>query len=104
MKDDALREEGEVRPNPHHLNKPAARKFRDIVELYMRNRLPRDLHPSFQEIGHTVSTGLRPVLNTSSQTEPKLKTKILQDFDDEGSGHQNEDEPPYVLLLQDHST
>jgi hypothetical protein len=104
MKDGALREEGEVRPIAPHPNKPAASKFRDIVELYMRNRLPRDLHPSFEEIGHTISTGPRPALHASSQTEPKLETKILQDFEDEGSGHQDEEGPPYVLLLQDHST
>lgn len=104
MKDSTLREECEVRPTPPNPNKPAARKFHDIVELYMRNRLPRDLHPSFEEIGHTVSTGPRPALRASSQIEPKLEAKILQDFEDEGSGHQAEEEPPYVLFLQDNST
>lgn len=60
-----------------------ARKFRDIVEMYMRNRLPYDIHPSFQEINRLDSTETRPALPASSQTEPAWKTTTLQDFDDD---------------------
>lgn len=63
---------------------PPRTRLRDVVELYMRNRLPQDLHPSFQAIGDR-SAATRPTLPTSSQTEPNLRALRLHGEDEVGS-------------------
>lgn len=95
--------EDPIIPDAPATSKPAARNFRDIVEGYLSNRLPHDLHPSFKRVGHVVSTEPRPALHASSRTEPTLKTTTVKNFADEGSGDQDEEELPYVLSLEDHA-
>ena len=63
-----------------------ARKFRDLVSSYMQNRIPRDIHPSFQQVGRTVSRDpiSGPALLPASHTEPALSRKSLLENDDDG--------------------
>lgn len=49
----------------HHL--------RDVVESYLKNRMPRDLHPSYEAIDNDVAAQSRPILPPYSRTEPLLK-------------------------------
>lgn len=92
--------EDPIIPDAPATSKPAARNFRDIVEGYLSNRLPHDLHPSFKRVGHVVSTEPRPALHASSRTEPTLKTTTVKNFADEGSGDQDEEELPEELYKE----
>lgn len=58
------------------INPPRVR-LRDVVEMYMKNRLPRDLHPSYQAIDERVAA-TRPTLPASSQTESNFQALHLQ--------------------------
>ena len=65
---------------PRDVTVPRARpvpKLRDVVELYIKNRLPGDIHPSFQHINGLSPESSRPSLPASSQTEPTLITKSV---------------------------
>ena len=55
-----------------------------MVELYIKNRLPSDVHPSFQHINCCSSEQSRPSLPAASQTEPTLTTKSLFASDNDG--------------------
>ena len=54
------------------------RKLRDIVDLYMSSRLPRDIHPSYSEVSQIEAARARPALPAISQTEPALTSIALQ--------------------------
>ena len=77
-------------------------KFRDIVELYMKNRLPTDLHPSFQAIYDGKTTNPRPSLPASSHTEPLLvtATALSQISENDDLDHEQEETFSVYLLLQ----
>ena len=51
---------------------PAPSRFRSLVNSYMRNRLPLEIHPSFQDVSQVqlASNGPRPLLPAKSQTQP----------------------------------
>ena len=59
-------------------------KLRDIVELYMRTRLPRDIHPSYQAINQIENQGARPGLPLTSQTEPTLRSDAQKVIEQHG--------------------
>lgn len=61
---------------------PPRHRLRDIVESYMKNRIPRDLHPSYQAIDDKIIAESRPSPPAYSQTEPILVSdhRYLEEF------------------------
>lgn len=61
----------------------------DVVELYMKNRIPRDLHPSYQAIDDKIDLELRPAPPPYAQPEPIFQSSqqhseiILGESEDE---------------------
>lgn len=73
------------RPSPSH-------GFRNIVESYVKNRIPRDLHPSYEAIDDEVAAESRPSPPPYSQTEPILSTS--QKYPEECAEEYDEEEIP----------
>lgn len=92
-------------------NELAARNVGDVVGRYLshvgqylNDKLPRDLHPSFNQVGHEVPTEpKRPALRAFPQSEPTLKTTTAEKTVCDGSSDQDDVETRYVLFFRDHS-
>ena len=78
-------------------------RYLSHVGQYLNDKLPRDLHPSFNQVGHEVHKEPRPALRAFPQSEPTLKTTTAEKFVCDDSGDQDDAETWYVLSLRDHS-
>lgn len=81
----------------------AVGRYLSDVEKYLNDKLPRDLHPSFNKVGHEVPTEPRPPLRAFPQSEPTLRTTTAEIFVSEGSSDRDDAETRYVLSLRRHS-
>ena len=79
------------------------RKYLSHVGQYLNDKLPRDLHPSFKQVGHEVPTEPRPALRASPQSEPTLKITTAEKSICDGTSDQDDAETRYVFFSRAHS-